>query len=1056
MGDDEASFALRALQLMVDDVTIFPPLVLDRDINRLISTSGQHLQLPSPVDSGIMIWDEGHWLGLVATYIPASQIWFISTTGLQQEDDVNPWYVAITYFLNVPISSTQWGATARNLRIPDACGFEAISFITTQVQNAWQWEPHRVLHFTGQAVVDTRINNHLQNLRQYLMLHSSPLYFTNMVLQIRAAFLSFVHHNVITRTIRLGRGRNATPLTDAELRTRQLLLLDRGVWMGHDEMQFILMECQTFPMPSSKRVEMPILWINDSQEPTFMETWTPDEKAVHYTFVMVHIHWVLLEVWGPTPDRPHFHFHFHHRYLYRFERFVHQLARLTGWHTSIYDTSITFESSLHPTLGCGSFAAARLASMLGLQMTPNEMTNELARANPDWTHDETPFEAYKIARLDLTGKQWMWGIIWRDRFTRALRTYGFRDAIFHGGAMLTDEQIRTFTDLLQQHGVPPKAVQDRIYQLLQKLTSETVAQALQTRWPWTKLKQLATEKGTRLVLQEELEQHVQTRKAKGPGSRQTKRAKPAEPITSLPLQLFELPENHFQDDKQQPLPVLSPDQVKHAATGVALMTADQVEPLLSHPPLSAQPLAVLTHNVDPTSIQAHHDFSTLKLALTYQPTGEKVLCTLQCLQLGKTPVQYAPPCRSATTAAIATTPVRFMWYKDQAHVDWTTITQNPVKAFLASVPALADCERSGCSCGAWHSADANIPLILSVFDRQWLAMDFTRTTPSMAKVFAVMVRIPTQALAHIQLQTGHNGFYADPKEDDHRTPSQLYAVQWLAKKNLDDLQTLRRLHPTIVGIARAGHRYGARTNTADAEALHQTLFPQDIFVGEKGRKSYHLYPLPWGTTKSTMQKLLATWKWTAKPVATAGAKPEGMIWMVVSQEAPPNDQLALKDHLILIKEITRTPKEPALRPGTLIASTQTCTHLRNQQGQKPAEESLLKFDPWANYQKGSTSASPATIQAVQKALESRIDIKLKQTHPNPVPTGVTPDPKVLKLEEDMKQLQQQTQQMQHDFKGFTKEVDTRFGSIQKDFKNELQKQLGDQMTQLTQLLAQKQ
>ena len=151
--------------------------------------------------------------------------------------------------------------------------------------------------------------------------------------------------------------------------------------------------------------------------------------------------------------------------------------------------------------------------------------------------------------------------------------------------------------------------------------------------------------------------------------------------------------------------------------------------------------------MDPTSIQAHHDFSTLKLALTYQPTGEKVLCTLQCLQLGKTPVQYAPPCRSATTAAIATTPVRFMWYKDQ-------------------------------------------------------------------------------------LQTGHNGFYADPKEDDHRTPSQLYAVQWLAKKNLDDLQTLRRLHPTIVGIARAGHRYGARTNTADAEALHQTLFPHDIFVGE--------------------------------------------------------------------------------------------------------------------------------------------------------------------------------------------------------------------------------
>lgn len=101
------------------------------------------------------------------------------------------------------------------------------------------------------------------------------------------------------------------------------------------------------------------------------------------------------------------------------------------------------------------------------------------------------------------------------------------------------------------------------------------------------------------------------------------------------------------------------------------------------------------------------------------------------------------------------------------------------------------------------------------------------------------------------------------------------------------------------------------------------------------------------------------------------------------------------------------------------------------------------------------TASPATIQAVQKALESWIDIKLKQTNPNPVASGTTPDPKVWKLEEDMKQLQQQTQQMQQDFKGLTKEVDTRFGSIQKDFKNELQKQLSDQMTQLTQLLAQR-
>ncbi len=127
------------------------------------------------------------------------------------------------------------------------------------------------------------------------------------------------------------------------------------------------------------------------------------------------------------------------------------------------------------------------------------------------------------------------------------------------------------------------------------------------------------------------------------------------------------------------------------------------------------------------------------------------------------------------------------------------------------------------------------------------------------------------------------------------------------------------------------------------------------------------------------------------------------------------------------------------------------------------EDPLQKADPWANYQKSApTTAAPATIQAVQRALETRIDSRIKQARTPVTPTGPEADTRISKLENDLEQLQHQTlqikqdsQKMHQDFNTFSKDVDTRFGSLQTDFRNELQKQLQDQMSQLTQLLTKK-
>ena len=96
--------------------------------------------------------------------------------------------------------------------------------------------------------------------------------------------------------------------------------------------------------------------------------------------------------------------------------------------------------------------------------------------------------------------------------------------------------------------------------MLQQLSAEPIAQALQSKWPWARLKQIATEKGARLVLPEELSKHIETRKQAGPGRKQSKKTRAPEPITTLPLHLFELPGQHFVDPSKAPRYGMKPQE----------------------------------------------------------------------------------------------------------------------------------------------------------------------------------------------------------------------------------------------------------------------------------------------------------------------------------------------------------------------------------------------------------------------------------------------------------------------------------------------------------------
>lgn len=132
----------------------------------------------------------------LALYMEEPDEWHIHLQDLPPADDLDLWKQAITNMMNLDPVNVQWRCTA-GPQIPDACGFSAIQFLTSQMQGEWLWEPLQAN--TGDINIDGRIFAHLQNLRQFLLAHRAPTYYVRQILQLRASFLTSLHDAAVNR-----------------------------------------------------------------------------------------------------------------------------------------------------------------------------------------------------------------------------------------------------------------------------------------------------------------------------------------------------------------------------------------------------------------------------------------------------------------------------------------------------------------------------------------------------------------------------------------------------------------------------------------------------------------------------------------------------------------------------------------------------------------------------------------------------------------------------------------------------------------------------------------
>jgi len=166
----------------------------------------------------------------------------------------------------------------------------------------------------------------------------------------------------------------------------------------------------------------------------------------------------------------------------------------------------------------------------------------------------------------------------------------------------------------------------------------------------------------------------------------------------------------------------------------------------------------------------------------------------------------------------------------------------------------------------------------------------------------------------------------EPRSSTSKGPHHDYSIIWLAGHDRD--QALYRLHTFTHGfaLAKLHHRYGNRVTKQFEKQSHEEVRPDDKYLDIAVRQIYTNFPVAYWLQKSQAVKLLAIWKWAAKPLQPTKGNLQGQDWTVGAEAPPPNKILPGFGQDVLItlqKEITSQVVQ-----RSLVASNRTKRFLK--------------------------------------------------------------------------------------------------------------------------------
>ena len=258
-----------------------------------------------------------------------------------------------------------------------------------------------------------------------------------------------------------------------------------------------------------------------------------------------------------------------------------------------------------------------------------------------------------------------------------------------------------------------------------------------------------------------------------------------------------------------------------------------------------------------------------------------------------------------------------------------------------------------------------------------------------------------------------------------------------------DAKYAQQTSPQSTTLARHGDRYGLRSDTLNAQGIHEKHRPDTPLLLGQSKMIYAVGPLPFSTTKAALNKLLKAWNWDERPLQPKERAQDdsGITWHIQAIEDPDHWVHSLQHGDVLVTKLQDTKPVAHVKPFSIVASKKTMEHL---QGTDP----WLQSDPWSREGQASSSTMSAKAQPVKPsgqpvthaqlaAMEASLDKKIQMATK---PTDNDVPMETAHMESRIALLEQQFQQAQVLQQG----TDAKVSQLQQQM-DQQSKLLGDRM-----------
>ena len=545
-------------------------------------------------------------------------------------------------------------------------------------------------------------------------------------------------------------------------------------------------------------------------------------------------------------------------------------------------------------------------------------------------------------------------------------------------------------DVLIQHGVPADLAPDRAMQGIRKLGPDAVSKALSGPKPWATLKEIASRPNVSMqwVKADELKAQIDARAAskfKVQPSQKKHKSQPRrgredpKPLVVDPRMLTLMPSTFEANGRA--VAQIAFDEVKTQGTGIAFASAADLAPYLRQGVcISEHALGVLCTSPVPSEQCNGLSSIDLRYPALYSGTGEPILLSGSLLQLGRVKVTRSVD-TSFSVDSVKTQTLRISVFKDAWPACWVDFARQPFRCVLHEVPGLQLCREQGCgpTCIKYHCpVDEELDhLVLDLWARAWHSAEGRFVKADVAYFWSALLRIPASASHALQRLSGTKGVFLEPRSASGKEADKDFQVVWLNEVTLEDALHKQRTTPDAIAVVRVAKKFGIRFLSQHFEAGFKALKPTDQYIPVTVAKVWRLFPLPFGTQRSGLQKMLSSLKWEAKVLQQVTSSAAGASWEVGASADPPRSvfQVAGQDVMItFVKEASKNDVVPLM-----VASTGTRAHLKGTQTSQPSMlDPWMHSDPWSQYRMpaqaaSSSSAAPDRVSQLESRMQANIE-----------------------------------------------------------------------------------